>query len=390
MRKNIAITLLLCIMITIFTGCTQPTQKSNSQAPAPAETTIETVPAEATKTEPTAEVSSSVPTAIPASKAEIAKKVEEKAIKPEKPAEQPKTADSTKEAEPVKEEVKNDTITFTDSLGKTIIMKKNPERVVSLYTSYLDLWDMAGGKVVGRPDTKEAVPAAAKEVETIGLYTSPNLEKILALQPDLILINSDLSAQVALIPIFEKNNIPYAALKYDTFSDYAKILKIYTSLTDREDIYQTKGVEVGKKIDSIIAKVPRDRKPSVLLLLGSTKSVSVRLPNTTVGEMLKDLGTENIAYDSNLKASDMEVFSMERVIEKNPDFIFVQTMGDIDETTARVKKDIESNPAWGYLTAVKEGRYIFLPKDLFLFKPNDRYAEAYEKLAKMLYPDIFN
>jgi iron complex transport system substrate-binding protein len=253
----------------------------------------------------------------------------------------------------------------------------------------LDLWDLAGGKVVGRADTKESVPAAAKDAATIGLYTTPNLEKILALQPDLVLINSEVNSQVALIPILEKNNIAYAALKYDTFKDYLKMLKIYTDLTDRDDIYQSKGVAVAKKVDAIIAKVPISR-PSVLLLLGSTKSVSVRLPNSTVGEMLQDLGAVNIAYDANLKAADMEVFSMEKVIEKNPNFIFAQTMGDVEETTARIKNDIESNPAWAYLDAVKENKYIFLPKDLYLFKPNDRYAEAYENLAKILYPELFN
>lgn len=284
---------------------------------------------------------------------------------------------------------KTGNVRFTDGMGKDITLNKNPQRVVCLYTSYLDLWDLAGGKVVGRADTKESVPAAAKNVETVGLYTSPNLEKILSLQPDFIIINSKVNAQVAMIPTFEKNNIAYAALDYNVFEDYLSMLKIFTELTEREDLYQSKGLDVKEKIDSIIAKVPKDRKPSVMLLLGSTTKVSVRLPDTTVGEMLQDLGTVNIAYDANDKAASTEVFSMERVIEKNPDFIFVQTMGDVEEATSRIKKDIEANPAWGYLSAVKEGKYIYLPKDLFLFKPNERYAEAYEELAKILYPDIF-
>jgi iron complex transport system substrate-binding protein len=405
MKKIVAITLLICMMLTIFTGC-----KKVEESPAAVAPTVEAAavpePTQVTETAPTLDTTTVAPAAPTESKTEIAKEIEAKvteptktaeptkAIEPVKTAEPIKTAEPVKTAEPaktepVKAEEKKDTVTFNDNLGKTVTIKKNPQRVVSLYTSYLDLWDMAGGKVVGRPDTKESVPAAAKDAETVGLYTSPNLEKILGLQPDLVLINSDVNSQVALIPILEKNNIAYAALRYDTFKDYLKILKIYTDLTDRDDLYQTKGIAIAKKVDAIIAKVP-NRKPSILLLLGSSKSVSVRLPNTTVGEMLQDLGTVNIAYDPNLTAADMQVFSMEKVIEKNPNFIFAQTMGDVEETTARIKKDIESNPAWNYLNAVKENKYIFLEKDLFLFKPNDRYAEAYEKLAKILYPDIFN
>lgn len=56
----------------------------------------------------------------------------------------------------------------------------------------------------------------------------------------------------------------------------------------------------------------------------------------------------------------------------------------------RLKQDVEDNPAWSSLTAVKEGRYIVLPKDLYLYKPNARYVEAYEGLAKILYPEVFN
>lgn len=286
-------------------------------------------------------------------------------------------------------EPQNDVVAVADGLGKTVVLKKNPQRVVCLYTSYLDLWDLAGGTVVGRVDSKENVPESAKAVETVGSYVKPNLEAILALQPDLILLSSGVNGQVDLIPMFEKNNIPYLALDYTNFDDYLNMLKIYTDLTGKEELYQSKGFEVKEKVDAIIARVPKDKKPSVLLLLGSAKNVSARLPDSTVGDMLQDLGAINIAYDASLKAEEMEVFSMEKVIENNPDFIFVQTMGDVAESTSRIKKDVEDNPAWGYLTAVKEGRYIYLPKDLFLFKANERYAEAYEQLARLLYPETF-
>ncbi|MDF2533749.1 MAG: transporter substrate-binding protein, partial [Clostridia bacterium] len=370
MKKILAITLLVCMILTIFTGCNKveepkTTETAGVQEPVKAEP-IASEPTQIPATTPDAETT--IEPVLPTeSKAEAAKAIEEKAVlKPKaeevKTAEPAKTTEVVNTTEPVKKEEKSDTVTFTDNLGKTITIKKNPQRVVCLHTSYLDLWDLAGGKVVGRVDTKESVPASAKDVETVGLYTTPNLEKILALQPDLILLNTDVNSHVALIPILEKNNIPYAALRYDTFKDYLKMLKIYTDLTDRDDLYQSKGVAVAKKVDAIIAKVPKSKKPSVLLLLGSSKSVSVRLPNTTVGEMLQDLGTVNTAYDASLTAADMEVFSMEKVIERNPEFIFVQTMGNVDETTARIKKDIEVNPAWGYLDAVKEGKYIFLPK----------------------------
>ncbi len=49
-----------------------------------------------------------------------------------------------------------------------------------------------------------------------------------------------------------------------------------------------------------------------------------------------------------------------------------------------------SNPAWSGLTAVREGRYHVLPKDLFHYKPNARWGESYEILERILYENEEN
>ncbi len=47
-----------------------------------------------------------------------------------------------------------------------------------------------------------------------------------------------------------------------------------------------------------------------------------------------------------------------------------------------------SNPVWQSLNAVKNGKVFYLEKTLFHNKPNSRFAEAYQKLAEILYPDV--
>lgn len=79
---------------------------------------------------------------------------------------------------------------------------------------------------------------------------------------------------------------------------------------------------------------------------------------------------------------------MEEIIRQDPDFIFVTTMGASSEKAMQaLAEGIESNPAWAGLTAVKEGRYILLPKELFHNKPNHRWGESYEILADYLYAE---
>ncbi len=56
---------------------------------------------------------------------------------------------------------------------------------------------------------------------------------------------------------------------------------------------------------------------------------------------------------------------MEEIIEEDPDYIFVTTMGNTEKAIEAMKSGIEKNPAWSNLSAVKNGRYIVLPKELF-------------------------
>lgn len=285
--------------------------------------------------------------------------------------------------------VSEETVTFIDARGEEITINKNPKKVIGLYASYLDLWYEAGGEIVARLKSRSKIPEAFKDAEEVGTMTQPNAEKILEIQPDLVIFRHDMRGQGDLIPILEGNNIPFITVNYDNFEEYSYVMKIFTAITDRDDLYKEKVLKVKDQIDSILAKTPKDKEPSVLLMFATAKGVSVKLENSFVGDMLKELGAKNIAYDAKLTDEEMQVFSMEKVLERDPDFILVQTMGDIEKIKDRLVKDVENNPAWGALTAVKEGRYIILPKDLYLYKPNARYAQAYEGIAQILYPELF-
>ena len=286
-----------------------------------------------------------------------------------------------------------DTVSFVDGRNKEVTIKKNPERVIALFDSYLEVWCKSGGTVVGRLEApQEKQVEEARNAEVVGKQGAISLEKVLALEPDLVILNSNQKSQMELVPILEDNKIQVIALNYFVKDDYFKLVRLFTALNEREDFYEEYAVKVKQDIGKIIEKASTssvDKEFKVLLMMASRKSITVRGSDSTVGEMLKDLNTINISDGAN-SSLDAKAFSMEKIIEEDPDFIFVQTTGkNKDKIFERLKKDVESNPAWGSLTAVKEGRYIFLPKELYMYKPNHRYAEAYEGLARILYPDVF-
>lgn len=282
-------------------------------------------------------------------------------------------------------------VAFTDSMNREITISKYPQRVIVLQGSLLEIWNEAGGSAVGKVEDSEDRPEInAIKAETVGTVGSPSMEKILSLEPDLVIIASNHSVQKKLVPVLEQSNIEVIALDIDLLEDYYKAVRIFTAITGREDLYKDHIDTIQNGVEKIIAEVPSDKNYKVAILFATDKGITVRDSGTMVGEMLDDLNTVNIS-DADYGTTDTKTFSIEKIIQEDPDFIFVQTMGsDTEKIEERLRSDALDNPAWAGLTAVKENRYTVLPKDLYLYKPNQRYPEAYERLAKILYPEIFN
>ena len=79
--------------------------------------------------------------------------------------------------------------TITDDNGRTVSFDKKPERIVVTSASFLEPLYAVGGEVVGRPDSKSKIPDAAKGVTSIGRVYQIDAEKIIALTPDLVILN---------------------------------------------------------------------------------------------------------------------------------------------------------------------------------------------------------
>ena len=100
--------------------------------------------------------------------------------------------------------------------------------------------------------------------------------------------------------------------------------------------------------------------------------------------MLDELGAHNIADEAEVL---LDGLSLEEILLQDPAHIFLTTMGS-EQAAVSYIGELFSQDGWKDLTAVKQEQYTFLEKELFHFKPNARWAEAYESLAKLLYPEL--
>ena len=283
-----------------------------------------------------------------------------------------------------------ESISITDSNGSQITLDTSAPRVVATYGSFAEAWLLAGGELVGV--TQDALEqrdlGLPEDIAVVGTVKEPNAEEIIALEPDLVLLASDITAQADIRDVLENAGLACATFQVDTFEDYAFMMEQFCAITGRDDLYEENVTQVGEQIEQARATAAQgDSQPQVLLIRAFSSGIKAKTDDELAGAILKDLGAHNIADDH---PSMLEDLSMEEVIAADPAYIFVTTMGDEQKALDYLNGLIEENPAWSELTAVKEGRYIVLPKDLFHYKPNNRWGESYQYLGEILYPTLFH
>jgi len=284
-------------------------------------------------------------------------------------------------------------VTFTDDLDNEITVE-DPQRVVATMGSLGMIWELAGGTLVGISDdvdTSSNYYQVSSDVQRIGDFTSIDLDKVIALEPDLVIMTSattgraDTADQLGYKDALGAAGITAAYFTVTTFQDYLRMMNVCTQITGRIDLFRTNAADVKSNIEttlSLVAAVSGSEKPRVLLLTTYSDGVRVQNTKTQTGSMLSFLNTVNIANENPSLLTD---FSLEAVLEANPDFIFVVPMGENSEAAQKHLKELTSHPVWGQLGAVKNGDFFTLQPELFLYKPNERWGDAYEALFNYLY-----
>ena len=280
--------------------------------------------------------------------------------------------------------------TFTDDTGAEVTVPEKPETVAVLLSSLADLWITAGGSVeitVGESLERGFADGAAILVDE-GAGKAIDLEALVAAKPDFVIYSADLSGQRECADVLRAAGIPVAGFRVETFADYLRVLKICTDILGTPERYEQFGIRLEAEIRSVIESAnAREEEPSILFVrAGSSAKVTKAktAENHFVCAMLKELGTFNIAEKAPVL---LDGLSTEEILLSDPDFILFTTMGD-EAAGQAYMESLLSDPVWQSLMAVREGRVYQLPKELFQYKPNARWGEAYRYLTELLYGDM--
>ena len=299
--------------------------------------------------------------------------------------------------------VDDDSVTFQDASGDTpVTIRKNPQKVVNLYASFTTLWYEAGGTVVGciggsssQELYKEYIGRDITEDAgmTIAATSSSgkkwDTETILALQPDLIICSTAMSGYSTIQAPAEAAGIPVIAMSYNDFSDYLKWFKVFCNLTGQPELWESVALKALDEVVEVLAEIPESDHPTVFSMFSGSESLQANTSSTVVGGMVNAMQAVNIVdgWDNSTGAERLDI-NLETVFAANPDIIIVQCHAGADAAREQVEELYGDNAVWQSLKAVQNDKVYYLEKTLFHNKPNSRFAEAYQKLAEILYPDV--
>lgn len=278
--------------------------------------------------------------------------------------------------------------TFTDALGNTVTVDR-PQRVVSFYGSFAEMWILAGGELAGTTDdaiTERKLPLG-EDVAIIGSTRNPNLEMALGLDADFAILSADTTDHVQAAETLRAAGVTCAFFRVDTLEDYLAAMEVCTSITGRADLYEQNALAVQRQAQEVIQRVRpllEEEPVTALLIRAYSTGAKAKGMDNLAGVMLHQLGVKNLVDQH---PSLLEELSMEEIIAADPDYIFVTIMGSSQQKALdALAEGIQKNPAWSSLSAVQNGRYVILPGDLFHYKPNARWGESYAYLADILCP----
>lgn len=234
----------------------------------------------------------------------------------------------------------------------------------------------AGDLLVGRSRYCD-YPAEARKLPTVGGYSDPNIEAIVALTPTLV-IGARGPAGPGLMDSFRAHGIDSFFPETETIAAIKTMItdlgKRVNHVADAERIVQ----EIEAKQKALKTKL--SDKPRVRVLFAfDIAPVIAAGPGSFPDEVLREAGAENVVT----KGGAYPTIGLEHLLSLDPD-LFLDGATDM-QATRSMRERVTDAPGWKELRAVKEGRIRSIGSDAL--RPGPRIGDGLWTVARAIHGD---
>ena len=271
----------------------------------------------------------------------------------------------------------------TDQRGKVVKLEKVPEKIVSLAPGHTEVVFALGleDRLVGVTEYCD-YPEAAKDKPKIGGYSTVDIEKVVAIEPDLILATNIHKDEV--IPALERVGLTVVCLDPTNLEEVLEAITLAGQCTGEEDEASRLVAEMRSRIEAITSKVANltdAQKPRVFSIMWHDPLMSVGLGLRH--DLIVEAGGINIVEEL---GEEYPLVSLEWVIDKNPEVIIAGVaMGTGEDLTFQFALNEERLAG---VDARLNNRVYQINLDL-IGRSGPRIVQGFELMAKMIHPEIF-
>lgn len=276
------------------------------------------------------------------------------------------------------------TVEIVDQLGRTVTLDStDPQRIVSLAPSHTEtLYALGlGDRLVAVTDYCN-YPPEAEEKPSIGGFSTPNIEEVVAMDPDLVL--ATVIHEVEVIPQLEARGLTVVAVDPTTIDEVIASINLIGKAAGVEKKAADLTANMQSRIEAVTDKTSglnEAEKPRVLYIVWHDPLMAAG-SGTLHDELIRTAGGINVAGDLESYAA----ISLEAVIAANPQVMIAGVgMGTGEDLPVQF---ITKEERLAETDARINNRIYGINVDL-VGRPGPRIVEALEQFARFLHPQLF-
>jgi len=266
-------------------------------------------------------------------------------------------------------------LTVTDSLGRSVTLRSEPRRIVSMLPSNTEIVFAlgAGARVVGVDDFSNYPPEAAR-LPRLGNLFNPGVEAIVASRPDLVL----LQRQPELAGTLTAAGLTVVSIHAETIPEALASIATIGRLVNRPQAAAFLIAQIQEQLAAVSRRVRPEGAPRVFYEI--SEDLFTAGPHSFVGELITASGGMNI-IPGGLGAFPQ--VSPELVIRADPEVILLA-----NAPWGVTVESVAARPGWAGISAVKNRRVIALSSQEVdqINRPGPRLGQAALLLAAHLHP----
>ncbi|MEN6609783.1 MAG: ABC transporter substrate-binding protein [Methanoregulaceae archaeon] len=278
-------------------------------------------------------------------------------------------------------------VTIAQTDGTEVTLPCHPTRIIVANGNAAEMMIALGAqdRIVGVTQSTSNISYIMDKIpqaEIVGDWQVPNVEKMLALHPDVVIAYA--SSKPKNLDQLAAANITIIYLdcyRLSTLAHDARALGKLTGTSNEAEVYARMVEDTIAEVNGRVKKIPTGAIPEVYL--ESYTDFTASGPGSGSDEMLTLTGGKNIATDISTSSAKI---STEWIVARQPDFIIKVISSSNQKPFSEIAAAMRNRTGWDTIPAVKNDRVYLFANDI-QYGPRSYIGLVY--MAQLLHPDVF-